>query len=185
MTKTVSLEEAWAAIAAFVEANEPAGEIRIQSGKDTGQWVSIKPSRIPPNVGLELVRQGIIKPITDISKDAKQGDESWKEPHARRTKKVELWYGGDYAAKGGGVADPVGAQMKVEFTGQLKAAGVGLKTHADLFKGSVGQMLDACIAAGIKLDKESKMSELRDIAVARLAERGKAAESLDLSNLSL
>lgn len=185
MANKVSIEAAWETIAAHIEANEPAGEIVIPSGKDTNLYVRVKPSRVPVNVGLELVRQGIIKPLTDISKDAKQGDESWQQPHERRLKKVELWYAGDYAMKGGGVSDPIGAQMKEEFALQLKNKGVAPKKHPDLFKGKVGDMLDACIAAGMKLDKEAKMSELREAATARLAERGKAAESLDLSAIEL
>lgn len=179
------IASAWEVIAAVIEGNEPAGEIVIQSGKDTSLYVRVKPSRIPANVGLELVRQGIIKPINDISKDQKQGDESWNEPHQRRLKKVENWYNGDYAVRGGGVADPVSAQMKEDLTAELKAKGLSPKTHADLFKGRVGDMLDALIAAGVKLDKDAKMSTLRISAIARLAERGKAAKGLDLTSIEL
>ena len=106
MTKTLDLAGAWAVIAAAIEANEPTGEIVIASGKDTNLYTRVKPSKIPETVGLELVRQGIIKPLTDISKDAKQGDESWNEPHQRRLKKIENWYNGDYAVRGGGHPDP-------------------------------------------------------------------------------
>ena len=177
--------EAWRVLAAAVEANEPAGEIVIASGKDTGLYVRVKPSKIPHNVGVELLRQGIIKPLTDISKDAKQGDESWNEPHKRRLAKVENWYNGDYAVRGGGVADPVSAQMKEELTLELKAKGLTAKSHPDLFKGRVGDMLDALLAAGVKLDKEAKMSALREAATTRLAERGKAAKGLDLTAIEL
>ena len=185
--EAITVETAWAAIAAALEANEPSKEIVIGSGKDTGLLVRVKPSRIPATVGLELCRQGIIKPLTDISKDAKQGDESWNEPHARRAKKVENWYNGDYAVRGGGVADPIGAQMKVELEADFLSAGLGRKTHADCFKGRVGDMLDAYIKAGgkVKGGKEAKMTSLRERAVAKLAERGKAAESLDLSAIEL
>lgn len=183
--EAMNIESAWAVIAAALEANEPAGEIVIASGKDTGLFTRVKPSRIPATVGLELCRQGIIKPLTDISKDAKQGDESWNEPHARRVAKVNNWYNGDYAVRGGGVADPIGAQMKEELTMELKAKGLTPKSHADLFKGRVGDMLDALIAAGAKVDKEAKMNALREAAVKRLAARGKAAESLDLTAIEL
>jgi hypothetical protein len=185
--EAITIESAWAAIAAALEANEPAEEIVVASGKDTGLFTRVKPSRIPANVGLELCRQGIIKPLTDISKDAKQGDESWHEPHKRRLQKVENWYNGDYAVRGGGVADPVGAQMKVELEADFLSAGLGKKSHADCFKGRVGDMLDAYIAAGgkVKGGKEAKMASLRDRAVKKLAERGKAAESLDLSAIEL
>lgn len=180
----ITLDDAWAAIARLIEANEPANEIVIPSGKETNLYVRVKPTRIPANVGLELCRQGIIKPLTDISKDAKQGDESWNEPHERRLKKVENWYNGDYAVRGGGVADPVATQMKVEFESDLKDKGLSAKKYPDLFKGRVGDMLDACIAAGMKLDKEKVMASLRERAVEKLANRGKAAESLDLTAIS-
>lgn len=182
---TKALEAAWATITAAVEANEPAGEIVIPSGKETSLYVRVKPSKIPVAVGIELVRQGIIKPLTDISKDAKQGDESWHEPHKRRLAKVENWYAGDYAVRGGGVADPVSAQMKEELTMELKAKGLTPKTHADLFKGRVGDMLDALLAAGAKLDKEATMTRLREAATKRLADRGKAAKGLDLAAIEL
>jgi len=186
MTKeATSIEAAWTALAAAIEANEPTGEVVIASGKETNLYVRVKPSRIPANVGVELVRQGIIKPLTDISKDAKQGDESWNEPHKRRLAKVDNWYNGDYAVRGGGVADPVGAQMKEELTLELKAKGLTAKTHADLFKGRVADMLDALVAAGAKVDKEATMTRLREAAVKKLAARGKAAESLDLTAIEL
>jgi hypothetical protein len=181
----MSLESAWAFIAGQIEANEPAGEVVIASGKETNLYVRVKPSRIPANVGLELVRQGIIKPLTDISKDAKQGDESWNEPHQRRLKKVDNWYNGDYAVRGGGVPDPIGAQMKEELAAELKRKGLTAKSHPDCFKGRVGDMLDALVAAGVKLDKEAKMQALREAAVATLAERGSAAKELDLTSIEL
>ena len=183
--KTMNLEAAWATLAAAIEANEPSGEVVIASGKDTSLFVRVKPSRIPASVGLELVRQGIIKPLTDISKDAKQGDESWHEPHQRRLKKVDNWYNGDYAVRGGGVADPVAVQMKEELTLELKAKGLTAKSHPDLFKGRVAEMLDALIAAGAKVDKEATMTRLRESAEKRLAERGKAAKGLDLTSIEL
>lgn len=187
MAKNIDIAEAWAAIAAHIEANEPAGEVVIASGKDTGLHVRVKPSRIPVAVGVELVRQGIIKPLTDISKDAKQGDESWNEPHQRRLKKIENWYAGDYAVRGGGVADPVGAQMKADLTDELKGKGLNPKNeaHAAAFKGRVGDMLDALAAMGVKLDKDATMTRLREAAVAKLASRGKAAESIDLAAIEL
>jgi hypothetical protein len=185
MEVTKAIESAWLALAKAVEANEPAGEIVIPSGKDTGLYVRVKPSAIPATVGVELVRQGIIKPLTDISKDAKQGDESWNEPHARRLAKVKNWLAGDYAVRGGGVADPVSAQMKEELTMELKAKGLTIKTHPDVFKGRVGDMLDALIAAGAKLDKEATMTRLRDAATARLADRGKAAATIKLDELTI
>lgn len=180
-----AIESAWGVLAKALEANEPAGEIVIPSGKDTGLYSRVKPTSIPAIVGLELVRQGIIKPLTDISKDAKQGDESWNEPHARRQAKIKNWYAGDYAVRGGGVADPVSAQMKEELTMELKAKGLTVKSHPELFKGRVGDMLDALAAAGVKVDKEAKMSSLRDAATKRLAERGSAAKSLDLSAITI
>lgn len=183
--ETINLKAAWAMLASAIEANEPAGELVIASGKETGLYVRVKPSRIPPEVGVELVRQGIIKPLTDISKDVKQGDDSWHQPHNRRLKKVESWYNGEYALRGGGASDPIAVQMKEELTLELKAKGLTAKTHPDLFKGRVGDMLDALTAAGVKLDKEAKMASLRDAATARLAERGKAAKALDLASISL
>lgn len=182
---SVTIEQAWEVIAKQIEANEPAGEIVVASGKDSNLYVRVKPSRIPANVGLELVRQGIIKPLTDISKDAKQGDESWHEPHKRRLAKVENWYNGDYAVRGGGIADPVSAQMKEELTMELKGKGLTPKSHPDLFKGRVAEMLDALIAAGAKVDKEATMTRLREAATKRLADRGKAAASIKLEELSI
>lgn len=179
------LTDAWAYIAAAIEANEPAGEIVIASGKDTSLYVRVKPSKIPATVGIELVRQGIIKPLTDISKDAKQGDESWQQPHDRRLKKVESWYSGEYALRGGGASDPIAVQMKEELTLELKGKGLTPKSHPDLFKGRVGDMLDALLAAGVKLDKEAKMASLRQAATDRLAARGKAAKALDLASIEL
>jgi hypothetical protein len=64
------LEAVWAAFAALIEANQPAGEIVIPSGKDTGLYVHVKPTKIPAIVGLRLGEEGIRKPLTDISKDA-------------------------------------------------------------------------------------------------------------------
>lgn len=182
---TITLEAAWAVIASVIEANESAKEIVIASGKDSNMFVRVKPSRIPANVGVELVRQGIIKPLTDISKDVKQGDESWNEPHKRRLAKVECWYNGDYAIRGGGVADPIGTQMNEELTLELKAKGLTAKSHPEFFKGKVGDRLDALAKAGAKLDKEATMTRLRDAATKRLAERGKAAKSLDLSTIEM
>jgi hypothetical protein len=180
-----AVADAWAVLCKAVEANEPAGEIVIPSGKETSLYVRVKPSKIPATVGVELVRQGIIKPLTDISKDAKQGDESWNEPHARRVAKVNNWYAGDYAVRGGGVADPVSAQMKEELTMELKGKGLTVKTHPDVFKGRVGDMLDALIAAGAKVDKEATMTRLRESATKRLADRGKAAATIKLDELAI
>lgn len=187
MATELNLDSAWAFIAKALEANEPAGEIVIPSGKDTGLYVRVKPSAIPANVGLELARQGIVKPLTDISKDAKQGDESWNEPHKRRLAKVQNWLNGDYAVRGGGVADPVGAQMKVEFETELKNKGLTPKTHPDLFKGRVADMLAAFESAGGKLKdgREAKMESLRTAAVATLAARGKAAATIKLNELEI
>jgi hypothetical protein len=42
-TNAITLETAWAFIAKALEANEPAGEIVIPSGKDTGLYVRVKP----------------------------------------------------------------------------------------------------------------------------------------------
>ncbi len=137
------------------------------------------------NVGLELVRQGMTKPLTDISKDVKQGDESWNEPHARRLAKIEHWYSGDYAVRGGGVADPVSAQMKEELTIELKGKGLSPKGHPALFKGRVSDMLDALADAGATFDREATMTRLRDAATKRLADRGKAAKGLDLASIEL
>ena len=77
--------------------------------------------------------------------------------------------------------------MKVELEADFLSVGLGRKTHADCFKGRVGDMLDAYIAMGgkVKGGKEAKMASLRDRAVAKLAERGKAAEALDLSAIEL
>lgn len=188
MTKAteLNLATAWAFIAAELERREPAGEIVIPSGKDTSLYVRVRPTRIPESVGIELCRQGIIKPLTDISKDAKQGDESWNEPHKRRLAKVELWYNGDYAAKGGGVPDPVTAQMRVELVDELKDKGVtdkAMKEHD--IKGSFTQMMDRLEALGIVTDRKETTDRLRDRATARLAERGKASKGLDLSAIKL
>lgn len=182
----LTLESAWAFIAAELERREPAGEIVIPSGKDTGLYVRVKPSLIPANVGLELCNQGIRKPLTDISKDAKQGDESWNEPHARRVKKVQLWYGGDYAAKGGGVPDPVSAQMREELIVELKDAGLTDKRLKELeIKGSFPQMVDRLEALGIVKDRKATTDRLRERATARLAERGEAAATVDLGSIQL
>lgn len=188
MTKAteLNLETAWAFIAAELERREPAGEIVIPSGKDTGLYVRVKPSRIPATVGLELANQGIRKPLTDISKDAKQGDESWNEPHKRRLAKVELWYNGDYAAKGGGVPDPVTAQMREELVAELKDKGLSDKTMKEHeIKGSFTQMMDRLEALGVVTDRKETTDRLRDRATARLAERGKAAKTVDLGSLKL
>lgn len=188
MTKQTNekLAEAWATITAAIEANEPAGEIVIPSGKGTNLYVRVKPSRVPLAVGLECVRQGFIKPLTDISLNKETDEGNWKFPHERRLKKVELWYSGDYAAKGGGVPDPVSAQMREELVAELKAKGLTAKVMAEKgIKGTVGQMLDALIAGGAKVDKAATMERLRATATARLAERGKAAGALDLSSLEI
>ena len=99
---------------------------------------------------------------------------------------MELWYGGDYAAKGGGVPDPVTAQMRVELLDELKSKGLTdkvMKEHD--IKGSFAQMMDRLVELGMVKDRKVTTDRLRDTATKKLAARGKAAQGLDLSAITL
>jgi hypothetical protein len=165
----LKLEAAWAAIVAFM----PDPVVSVKSG-DSGFIAQCDARKVAPKVGLELLRQGIIKPLTDISRD-KQIEETWEQTHKRRLARIANWYAGDFSVRGGGVADPVGVQMKEEISNAYKAAGV---TGADL-KEAVKGRADEILARVYEGDElKERLAHYRAKAEATLATRRAAADKL-------
>lgn len=182
----VTIEQAWSVLIEAVAAAQPTGQIVIGTGKNTGLFVRVDPTKLPATIALDLVEQGIRKPLTDISLDAKSDEGNWKHPHQRRLDRVERWYKGEFSARGG-AADEVGSQMKVELTEELKSKGLNPKAeaHKAFFTGGVMTMIDSLEAAGLVADREALVQRMRDQAVAKLAKRGEAAAAVDLSGIKL
>jgi len=76
--------------------------------------------------------------------------------------------------------------MKVEFEEELKSKGLDPKKaeHKDYFKGTVTAMMDTCLKAGMKFDREKMLSEMNGRAIKKLAKRGEAAKKLDVSAIT-
>jgi hypothetical protein len=182
--EAITLESAWAFIMAEVAKAQPSGEVVIPSGKDTNLYVRVNPLDLPVEVALDLVEAGIRKPITDISvAQEEKGD--WRNAHDRRLKRVSNWREGKFSVRGG-TTDEIGAQMKVEFEEELKSKGLDPKKaeHKDYFKGTVTAMMDTCLKAGMKFDREKMLSEMNGRAIKKLAKRGEAAKKLDVSAIT-
>jgi hypothetical protein len=180
----ITLESAWAFFMAEVAKAQPTGEIVIPSGKGTNLFVRVNPVNLPSSVALDLIEAGIRKPLTDISL-APEEKGSWQYAHDRRLKRLANWLDGKFSVRGG-ATDEIGAQMKVEFTEELKSKGLNakLEKHKAFFAGSVTQMVDACLAGGMKFDREKMLDAMKAQAVAKLAKRGEVAESLDVSSIA-
>lgn len=185
MTK-VSLEAAWAVIVEAVAKAQPTGEIVIASGKGTNLFVRVNPLHLPASIALDLVEQGIRKPLTDISLDKESDEGNWKFPHERRLKRVEAWKAGTFSQRGG-ASDEIGSQMKLELTDELKSKGLNPKNeaHKAFFTGTFVQMVDALEAAGMVPNRDKLTGRMKDAAVAKLAARGEAAKTVDLSSIKL
>lgn len=171
-----SAEEAWTAMAYFLKSMY--GEIVIASGKDTGMMTRIDPVKIPGNVGVENCRQGLIKPITDISPSVKDG-ETWETAHGRRLKRIANWYAGDYSVRGGGVEDPISSTMKVILTEEYTAAGFDMKSAEvkEGLKGTAQQIL-ARQFEGKELEEE--LEKYRGLASERIKARSEAAAEIKI-----
>lgn len=183
-TMTVTVAQAWAVLSKAVDAAQPTGEIVIASGKGTNLFLRVKASDLPAEIALDLIEQGIRKPLTDISLDKATDEGNWHLAHGRRLKRIESWKAGVFSQRGG-AGDEVGSQMKIELTEELKSKGLSVKSHPEFFKGNFSQMVDALDAKGLVKDREHLVTRMKDAAVAKLAARGKATESVDLSGISL
>lgn len=185
MKNDVTIEQAWAVLTAAVAKAQPTGEIVIASGKGTNLYVRVNPTNLPASIALDLIEQGIRKPLTDISLDKESDEGNWQFPHERRLKRVEAWKSGTFSQRGG-ASDEIGTQMKEELASALKKAGLNPKNeaHAKFFKGNAAAMIEACAAAGMGTVDELK-TKYRDLAVARLAERGEAAKAVDVTSIKL
>lgn len=186
MTNTaLTLESAWAFLAAEVAKAQSSGSIVIGSGKGTNLFVRVDPRKLPASIALDLIEQGIRKPLTDISLDKASDEGNWKHAHERRLRRVQSWIDGTFSQRGSG-GDEVAVQMKLELTEALKAAGLNPKNeaHKAFFTGTAMQMIDACAAKGMGT-VEGLRDKYRDLAVAKLAARGEASKEIDLSTIKL
>lgn len=159
-----------------IELADPV--IVVPTGKDTNLFVHVDVRKINADVMAELLRQGVIKPLTDISKD-KDKEESWQDVHERRRKRVENWYNGDFSVRGGGVQDPVAAQMREEIVMTYVKAGVPRTTAQKHVKGTAAQFLKAQGDAKLK-DGDFTSEAERDAWIKERSDhyRAKAVETL-------
>ena len=180
----VSVNAAWAVLMAEVAKRQPSGEVVIPSGKGTNLFVRVNPLNLPAEVAIDLLEAGIRKPLTDISVAIEEKG-NWQYAHERRLKRLANWLEGKFSVRGG-TSDEIGAQMKVEFEEELKTKGLDPKKdeHKSFFKGTVTVMMDTCLAAGMKFDREKMLVEMNKRAVAKLAKRGEAAKKLDVSAIT-
>lgn len=176
-------ETAWKAFAHFLTESN-GGEIVVETGKGSGLFVRVNPERIPFNVGLALAREGINKPLTDMSRN-KETEETMQQLHERRLNRVKLWYGGDYAAKGGGVGDPIAVQMKEEIIAVYMAHGLTRKEAEKHVKGTAAQFLAREAEGKPEGWLAEKTAQYRAAAEATLKERGAVKVKVDLSKINL
>lgn len=179
-----SINEAWAVLMSEVAKRQPSGEVVIPSGKDTNLFVRVNPMKLPVEVAIDLLEAGIRKPLTDISVGPEEKG-NWTFAHDRRLKRVKNWMEGNFSVRGG-ATDEIGAQMKVEWEEELKSKGLDPKKdeHKPYFKGTVTQMMDAALAAGMKFDRAAQLEAMNKRAVTKLAKRGEAAKKLDVSAIT-
>jgi hypothetical protein len=154
-------------------------KVSVPTGK-SGHIVTVDLERIAPNVLAELLRQGCIKPLTDISQSADETEVQW---HERRLKRVENWYAGDFTVRGGGTADPVAVQMKEEIVRTLRDKGVDRKVVAEKTKGTASQILERFYPDEAK--REAAVAHFRKLAEGTLAERKKAAAKVSIDDIDL
>jgi hypothetical protein len=180
----ITLDSAWAFFMEQVAKAQPTGEIVIPSGKGTNLFIRVNPASLPASIAIDLIEAGIRKPLTDISV-APEEKGSWQYAHDRRLKRLDNWKDGKFSVRGG-ASDEIGAQMKVEFTEELKTKGLNPKveSHKAFFTGSITQMVDACLAGGMKFDRDKMLEAMKAQAVAKLAKRGEAAATLDITSIA-
>lgn len=185
-----------AAVFSALVAFMPDPIINIKAG-DSGHVTTLDFTKVHPDVGVELLRQGGIKPLTDISRDVKT-EETWGQVADRRLARVKNWYAGDYSVRGGGVADPVAVQMKEEIIAVYISKGAAPGEARKFVKGTAAQFIAAQgVAANPGADDDPNVREARDawiterldhyrtLAEATLKERGKSTAKLDLSSIKL
>jgi hypothetical protein len=131
-----------------------------------------------------LVEAGIRKPLTDISVATEENGD-WQNAHERRLKRLANWLEGKFSVRGG-TTDEIGAQMKVEWEEELKSKGLDPRKadQKEYFKGTVNQMMDSCLKAGMKFDRDAMLAEMNKRAIAKLAKRGAAAAKLDIAAIT-
>lgn len=180
-----------AAVYKALVAFMPDPIVNIKAG-DSGHVSTLDFTKVHPDVGVELLRQGGIKPLTDISRDVKT-EETWAQVADRRLARIKNWYAGDYSVRGGGVADPVAVQMKEEIIATYIAHGAAPGEARKFVKGTAAQFIANQAAANedLKTDEEraawikERLDHYRSVAEATLKERGKGAAKLDLSTLKI
>jgi hypothetical protein len=172
--------------------------VTVPTGR-SGHIVQVDLRKVPDNVLAELLKQGVIKPLTDISKDPDETEVQW---HERRRKRVENWYNGDFTVRGGGTSDPVAVQMKEELVNAYMAAsGKSRKEITAFVKGTAVQFLTEqsnarfppSVLGGQTEENEAarqawleaKVADFRARAEATLAERRKAAKTADVDLATL
>jgi len=185
-TSAVSLVQAWAVLTQAVADRQPTGELVIPSGPNTNLFVRINPTDIPATIAIELLEAGLKKPITDISVTAEEKG-AWRFTHERRLKKVKNWKDGVFAVKGS-APDELGKQMGAEFEAFLTNE-LGLDRSDEkakgYFKGNVTQMVDACIAAGLDMNRDEALAEMKRRAEEVIRQRGEARKSVDISKVKI
>lgn len=170
-----SLEEGAPAPELFrltVEMESPI--VNVATGT-TGSIVMVDIRKIPNNVMAELVRQGIIKPLTDISKKEEDTPAQW---HDRRLKRRDNWYNGDYTVRGGGTPDRIGVQMKLEIEAAFKERGVLGKALKEATKGSAKEILERKYPDAAK--RAAADAHFRAKAIAELQRLDEAAAKLEV-----
>lgn len=159
----------------------PISTIMVPVGRDSDVWNVVDMSKIPLPVIEAALKAGFYKALTDVSdKDADAA--SLK---ALRDKRIATWEGGDWAAKGGGAADPVTAQMREELIAERMAAGEGRKVAEKAIKGTAAQyiasIVDAYAEANPDADKAALTAKLdgkyRALAEATIMARTKAKQA--------
>lgn len=190
MSKTINPTDKGAVCAALVAfMADPV--VNIKAG-DSGHLATLDFRKVHPDVIIELVRQGGIKPLTDISRDIKT-EETWQQVNDRRRKRIENWYAGDYSVRGGGVADPVAVQMKEEIIATYIAHGASPGEARKFVKGTAAQFIAQQAAANTDLTTDDerqawiteRLNHYRGLAETTLRERGKSTDKLDLSAIKL
>lgn len=168
----------------------PLDQVTIPCGDGSGLSNTIELAKVHADVWPELLRQGLIKPLTDINRDKDDGD-SWRNAHARRAKRIENWYNGDYTVRGGGVGDPILVQMREELIAVYVRHGLTRKAAEKHVKGTAVQFLTA-EAKKQKGDEKAqaawlaeKIEHYRKVATDTLAKKKKAVESIDVSAIAL
>lgn len=178
-TSPEALAAAYTALLAFMD--DPV--ISIRAGKDSKHINMCDLRKVHPRVGLELLRQGAIKPLTDISRD-KAKDETDTDLHRRRQEKIANWYNGDFTVRGGGTPDPVGRQMKEEIIAVYRKNGADLNSAEgkEMIKGTAAQILARVYGDGTE-EFKAAMEHFRKLAAETIKERSTA--KVDVKSIKL